>query len=228
MAIEKTVFNYSTQGANADTVYAFLHDEAIDYFDSVTQDSSTKTISCTVDGVNVLSLGFNGTVKSVTVTASNGTYTQSTDSNRIWEYACKTSKGIMLLSNRMTYTGLAYVTSVFITKDDSGNTAIAAIFCTDTNDVTSRSLVTTTTKTQANRFTMFTNAKWLSYRYAQTDPWYWATAVTAMVPLPLTNTTTDYAPDLFFPVFSQFPYTPAVLTIGSTKYVSDGRLLLRE
>lgn len=227
MAIEKTVFNYSSQGANADTVFAFLHDEASDYFGSVTQDSN-KTIFCTIDEVNVLVLGFNGTAKSVTVTAPNGTYTSDYTSNRIWDYAYKTSKGIMLFSNRINGSGTPYVTSVFITKDDSGNTAIAAIFSTDTNDITTRSLVTTTAKTQANRFTMIVNAKWLSYRYAQTDPWYWATAVTAMVPLPLTNTTTDYAPDLFFPVFSQYPYTPAVLTIGSTKYVSDGRLLLRE
>lgn len=228
MAIEKTVFNYSTQGANADTVFAFLHDEAIDYFDSVTQDSSTKTILCTVDGVNVLTLGFNGTAKSVTVTAPNGTYTQSADSNRIWEYAYKTSKGIMLLSNRMTNTGNAYVTSVFITKDNNNNTAIAAIIATNITYSQYRSLTTATMGSQANRFTMFVDAAWLSSRDSQTMPWYWATAITAMVPLPLTNTTADYAPDLFFPVFSQFPYTPAVLTIGSTKYVSDGRLLLRE
>lgn len=227
MAIEKTVFNYSTQGANADTVYAFLHDEASEYFDSVTQDSN-KTIFCTVDEVNVLVLGFNGSVKSVTVTAPNGTSTPSSDSNRIWEYAYKTSKGIMLFSNRMTNSGNAYVTSVFITKDDSGNTAIAAIISTNSVNLTTRSLVTVATKTQANRFTMFYDTTWLSSRDSQTMPWYWATSVTAMVPLPLTNTTADYAPDLFFPVFSQFPYTPAVLTIGSTKYVSDGRLLLRE
>lgn len=226
MAIEKTVFNYLTQGANADTVFAFLHDEASDYFDSVTQDSN-KTIFCTIDEVNVLVLGFNGSVKSVTVTALNGSYTQSNDSNRIWEYACKTSKGIMLLSNRITNSGTAYVTSVFITKDDSGNTAIAAIINTNSNNYSDRSLIVTT-KTQANRFTMITNAKWLSYRDAEQQLWYWSTAITAIVPLPLTNTTADYAPDLFFPVFSQFPYTPAVLTIGSTKYVSDGRLLLRE
>jgi hypothetical protein len=227
MAIEKTVFNYSTQGANADTVFAFLHDEASEYFDSVTQDSN-KTIFCTIDEVNVLVLGFNGSVKSVTVTAPNGTSTYSNDTNRIWEYAYKTSKGIMLFSNRMNGSGNPYVTSVFITKDDSGNTAIAAIINTDTNDFSTRSLVTATTKTQANRITVFANVKWLSYRNAQTDLWYWATSVTAMVPLPLTGTTADYAPDLFFPVFSQFPYTPAVLTIGNTKYVSDGRLLLRE
>ena len=227
MAIEKTVFNYSSQQANADTVFAFLSENAGEYFDSVTQDNN-KTILCTADEAEVLTLGFNGNVKSVKVAAPNGTYTSDYTSNRIWDYAYKTSKGIMLFSNRINGSGNPYVTSVFITKDDSGNTAIAAIFSTDTNDITTRSLITVATGSQANRFTMFTNAKWLSYRYAQTDPWYWATAVTAMVPLPLTNTTTDYAPDLFFPVFSQYPYTPAVLTIGSTKYVSDGRLLLRE
>lgn len=227
MAIEKTVFNYSTQGANADTVYAFLHDEAIDYFDSVTQDSN-KTIFCTIDEVNVLVLGFNGNVKSVTVTAPNGTSTPSGDNNRIWEYAYKTSKGIMLLSNRMTNCGDPYVTSVFITKDNNNNTAIAAIIATNSVYANYRSLITVATGSQANRFTMFYDTTWLSSRDSQTAPWYWATAITAMVPLPLTNTTADYAPDLFFPVFSQFPYTPAVLTIGNTKYVSDGRLLLRE
>ncbi len=52
--------------------------------------------------------------------------------------------------------------------------------------------------------------------------------VTTLTPIVLTESGTSYTPDLFFTLFTQYPFTPSILTVGTTQYAYDGRIALRE
>lgn len=224
MAITKTVFTATTQAANAAEVYAFLNANKSGYFDSVTQDESGN-ITCTVGDVDCLELSFSfdGSTKSIKISAANGTSSQGSFANIKWEYAYATSKGLWLYSYAIFGGNASYPISIFITNTDSGDTAIVAI-CDGSNtaemafitaDVLNGSVV--------RRY----NGSGL-YPTGSGSKIIFQSGVTTLTQIPLTTGGTSYTPDLFFTQFSQYPFTPSILTVGTTQYAYDGRIALRE
>lgn len=221
MAITKTVFTATTQAGNAAEVYAFLNANKAGYFDSVTQDESGN-ITCTVGGVDCLKLGFDGNAKSVRITAANGTVSQNNWGVRRWEYAYATSKGLWLYSNILVGYVSPNPVSVFITKTDTDDTAIVAVYDADssqnesfvTADVLNNSVVV-----------RYTGAGIYSSNAAKI---IFTSGVTTLTQIPLTTGGVSYTPYLYFTQFSQYPFIPSILTVGTTQYVYDGRIALRE
>lgn len=222
MAIAKTVFTSTTQAGNGTEVYAFLNANKSGYFDSVTQDESGN-ITCTVGGVACLKLGFDGSTKSVRITAANGTYSQNNWGVRKWEYAYVTSKGLWLYSNIL----IGYVSpnpiSVFITKTNADDTAIVAIY--DADSSSSEAFVTADVLNSGVAVRYIGNGIFASNSNAKA---VYPSGVTTLTQIPLTAAGMSYAPYLYFTQFSQYPFTPSELTVGTTQYVYDGRIALRE
>ena len=127
MAITKTVFDVSSQALNAADVFAFLNANKSGWFDSVTQDASGN-ITCTADEVDCLKLGFDGSMRNITITAANNTTGTDNNTTYRWEYGYVTSKGIMLYSKRQAANVVNRDISLFITKNDSGDIAIVSIW----------------------------------------------------------------------------------------------------
>ena len=219
MAITKTVFTATTQAANAAEVYAFLNANKSGWFDSVTQDESGNII-CTVGGVDCLKLGFDGSTKNVKITAANGTYKQDYYANIKWQYAYVTSKGLWLYSNAV-FSGTAWQVSVFITNTDSGDTAIVAIITTGSS---SMGLVTADVLNDSVNM-IYNSSGIYSTGIAKI---IFTSGVTTLTQIPLTTGGTSYTPYLYFTQFSQYPFTPSVLTVGTTQYAYDGRIALKE
>lgn len=96
MAIVKTTFTGTTLADNAPEVLSYLQTNATDYFDSITADEGGN-VSCIIDGVTVLYLGFDGTAVT-SISLANGTSVSATDSGTTYyTKAYKTSNGIMLV-----------------------------------------------------------------------------------------------------------------------------------
>ena len=220
MAIVKTVFDVSSQALNAADVFAFLNANKSGWFDSVTQDTSGN-ITCTVDGVDCLKLGFDGSKRNITITTANNTTGTDNNTNYRWEYGYVTSKGIMLYSKRQAANVVNRDISLFITKNDSGDIAIVSIW----DGYNSNQAVFVVADIFNGDVTQIYNGTVLTAN----DPFPISpSGVTTFTPIALTNNNISYTPDLFFTLFSQYCYIPSVLTIGGTQYVYDGRIALRE
>lgn len=222
MAITKTVFTATTQAANAAEVYAFLNANKSGCFDSVTQDESGN-ITCTVGDVDCLKLGFDGTTKSVKISAANGTSRQGYFANIKWEYAYATSKGLWLYSYALFSATAQYPISIFITNTDSGDTAIVAI-C-DGSSTAEMAFITTDVLNGGVVRRYYGGG---TYSSGSGSKIIYPSGVTTLTPIVLTESGTSYTPDLFFTLFTQYRFTPSVLLIGGTRYVYDGRIALRE
>ena len=207
--------------ANAADVYDFLHSEAGDYFTSVTADAAGN-VSCMVGETAALKLNFDNSAKSVIFTLANTAAAVSNATWLMWSFAYKTSKGIYLY----TYGGTnANSDSLFITKNDAGNTVIAGIFSETANDE-ARSLCIADIIGGTTIYKPF--AAGSLQPSAAAGPIANTSGGTVLVPLPTTNNSARYTPDLFILVFSQYPFTPSVLMIGGKQYVYNGILALKE
>lgn len=222
MAITKTVFTATTRAANAAEVYAFLNANKSGWFDSVTQDESGN-ITCTVGGVDCLKLGFDGTTKSVKISAANGTSRQGYFANIKWGYAYATSKGLWLYSYALFSGTASYPISIFITNTDSGDTAIVAI-C-DGSSTTEMAFITTDVLNDGVVRRYYGGG---TYPNGSGSKIIFQSGVTTLTQIPLTTGGTSYTPYLYFTQFSQYPFTPSILTVGTTQYAYDGRIALRE
>lgn len=224
MAITKTVFTATTQAGNAAEVYAFLNANKSGYFDSVTQDESGNII-CTVGGVDCLKLSFDGSTKSIKISAANGTSRQGYFANIKWEYAYATSKGLWLYSYALFSANAkaSYPISIFITNTDSGDTAIVAI-CDGSNTA---EMAFITADVLNGSVVRRHNGSGL-YPTGSGSKIIYPSGVTTLTPIVLTESGTSYTPDLFFTLFTQYPFTPSILTVGTTQYAYDGRIALRE
>lgn len=221
MAITKTVFDVSSQALNAANVFAFLNANKSGWFDSVTQDASGN-ITCTADGVDCLNFGFDNAKSNIIITAANNTTAHDDAANYRWEYGYITSKGIMLYSKRQGTTVAAKDISVFITKNDSGDIAIVSIW--DGYNSSQMDFVVADIFNGSVTYLYDGSSVLTAVNPAPIMP----SGVTTLTPIALTNNNISYTPDLFFTLFSQYRYTPSVLTIGGTQYVYDGRIALRE
>lgn len=221
MAITKTVFDVSSQALNAADVFAFLNANKSGWFDSVTQDASGN-ITCTVDGVDCLELGFDNAKRNITVTAANNTTASDDATGYRWEYGYVTSKGIMLYSKRQSTSDVNRDISLFITKNDSGDIAIVSIW----DGYNSNQMDFVVVDIFNGSVTYLYDAS--SVLTAANPAPIMQSGVTTFTPIALTNDNISYTPDLFFTLFSQYCYIPSVLTIGGTQYVYDGRIALRE
>lgn len=221
MAITKTVFDVSSQALNAADVFAFLNANKSGWFDSVTQDASGN-ITCTADGVDCLNFGFDNAKSNIIITAANNTTVHDTETNYRWEYGYITSKGIMLYSKRQVTNVVARDISVFITKNDSGDIVIVSVY--DAYSSSQMDFVVADVL-NSNVIIIYEGAGLHSGGSASI---IMPSGVTTLTPIALTNNNISYTPDLFFTLFSQYRFTPSVLTIGGTQYVYDGRIALRE
>lgn len=220
MAIAKTIFTGTTLAEQAAEVYAFLNANKSGYFDSVTQDESGN-ISCMVGETVALKLGFDGTTKNIIITLANGETVSTYNATTAWGYAYKTDRGLYLHD---VHNENQYPFSVYIAKTDTDSTAIVAYMS-----------INSSTNQRALYCADITGGNAIYVPYSINVLYqsiYSAIAATAgsttLTPLPLTSNTASYAPDLCMMFFSQYPYTPAVITIGTTQYVSNGFLALKE
>ena len=118
MAITK----YAT--ANWTDVYNVLHDNATEYFDTVTINSSYNQIVCTVDDVNALIMSASNPLWSIR-TKSGYSASANTIGN-IPSFVVVTSKGILIHSNP----GISSANNpddIFICKTDAGTLAFVVI-----------------------------------------------------------------------------------------------------
>lgn len=123
MAIEKNIFTTTSQTANAPEVFAWLTANSAEYFDTVTADENGN-ITCTKDGKNVLVLGFDGTVKDMTVYLANGVSRTSYSADGMFSYGIKTSCGLFINAS---------TNKIFITKSNNGGLSFASIIHTGSN-----------------------------------------------------------------------------------------------
>lgn len=217
MAIAKTVFTGATYAANAAEVYAFLNANKSGYFNSVTKDSETNLITCTANGVDCLKLGFDSNTRSIIITAANSTTKSNWINDVRWEYAYATSKGLWLYSRHtVSGTDLGMTYSVFITKTDTDKIALVSIF--GGQYIGNMDFVVADVMTD-NVFTVFSGG---------INVIFFDSGLTTLTQIPLTQNGTSYAPYLYITQFAQYRDVPSVLTVGTSQYVYDGRIALKE
>ncbi len=216
MAIEKTVFTGTTQTANAPEVYAFLNANKSGYFDSVTMDETTGNVICTLNGVNVLTLGFDGSTKSIVVRLLNGTASSAYDTSVIWKYGIKTSNGLCI------YRGSA-LPSVFITKTNEDTLAIVYRAKTATSTVGSDDFLAFDIEHGTSAFEIHNS---ISSTFPTAAAW--STGLTAFVPYPLSESYESYAPNLFITPFTQYKGIVSKLTANGKEYFYNGYIALAD
>lgn len=207
MAIVRTNFSGTSQATNKGEVLTWLQENATEFFDTIEADSGGN-ISCKIGNTTVILFGFSGSTAS-RLTLLNGTSVTHEYTTDRFTYAYKTSKGIYL--NSFDYG------SVFITKSNSGTTAVAWNFKNGSN--------------YGYIFADFTyNTDFYkpvagSWAYSR-ETWTRAAALTSLTPVVLGGTT--FAPDLYILTFSEYYLLKCNFQIGLTQYTSDGVLALVE
>ena len=206
MAIEKTVFTGRTQAANAPEVYAFLNANKEGYFDSVEMDGSTDNITCYVGETPALTLGFDGTSKNIKITLANGVVYSAYPTTNLWQYAIKTSKGLVLVMN---------LSSLFITKSSTDTTSI--LFCGQGSSSTSSlyyecaDIVHSTAMYEfAGSVSSFTRAA----------------GSTTFVPIPLGANIESYTSDVYSTPYTQYFGVVSKLTANGREYFYNGIIAL--
>lgn len=223
MAITKTVFTGATLAANAPEVLAFLLANAAGYFDTVTADANGN-VKCTIDDVDVLILGFDGTQKN-TISLLNGTTVKNYAGASLWNgslpftTAYTTANGIMLVDNA----GGTFI----ITKTNENTTAIIA------------TMRTTNTQSSANKICIgdpATNSTWFDVgsgagsaaaaraKYVINE----SATLTTLTPLPLGDGGT-YCPNCFVTPWTENGgiTSPKKLIYGGDEYIYDGAFALK-
>lgn len=213
MAIEKTVFTGTTSAANAPEVYEFLNANKAGYFDRVEMDETTNDITCYVGETPALKLGFNDSSRLLMVTLDNGTYVgdrRSNDSNYVWAYGIKTSKGLVLYGRATSDKPV-----VFISKTNTDSLAVVFLF------------------QEKNSSTLY----FCAADIVNGDNFFWAfgayenrpaykTGVTSLVNIPLSTNVESYTPDVYLTVFGQYNETAGKLTANGKEYYYTGYIAL--
>ena len=132
MAISKKTFTGTTLEAQSAEMLAWLTENAAEYFDSITADSSGN-ISCKIGGDPALDLGFSGSVPLYTVYLQNGVSISPVtlaSKGGLYSLAVATSCGIYF-RNLYGY--------IFVTRSNTGSIAFVMQFRSG-NDTTSNYL----------------------------------------------------------------------------------------
>lgn len=214
MSITKHVFTGTSLEAQASEMLSWLQANATDFFDSISM--ASNVITCSKDGVNALVLRFNGTDKDITMTLANGVSISPDSIGVLYNYAVKTSTGIMLNSNGTH----DFPTYIFITK--TNNNDLAFVFTAYTDNY--------------GHFYMgdFSNSAEWSDPFGKNDRiyidyaafWGVSSSLTTLTPLCI-NSSATYTPDLNFMRFCEFPQIAGKIFIGGAEYYSNGYLALK-
>lgn len=215
MSITKHVFTGTSLEAQASEMLSWLQANATDFFDSISM--ASNVITCSKDGVNALVLSFNDTEKDITMTLANGVSISPDSIGVLYNYAVKTSTGI-LLNSPGTHD---FPTHLFITKTNNNDLAFAFTAYTD----------------NYGHFFMgdFSKSSHFDDVYGQSDQiysdyvahWGITSSLTTLTPLCIKSSAT-YTPDLNFMRFCEFPQIEGKISIGGVEYYSNGYLALKE
>lgn len=214
MSITKHVFTGTSLEAQASEMLSWLQANATDFFDSISM--ASNVITCSKDGVNALVLSFDGTTKDITMSLANGEVLALDSIGTLYNYAVKTSTGILLNSNGTQ----DFSTYLFITK-------------TNNNDL---AFVVTGYWNNYGHFFVgdFSESSLFDDVYGQNDRlyidyvYYWGitSSLTTLTPLCI-KTPATYTPDLNFMRFCEFPQIAGKISIGGVEYYSNGYLALK-
>lgn len=226
MAITKVAFTNATSRTTMGTeLYNFLNTYAADYFDSITQ--GTSSITCTIDGVNVLTIALTSNTQDVVTLVNGSTFSFPSAASEVGYYVAgyATSKGVALLKNSAYQ---AYNTMLFIFKDADGNTGFSTIYVNHSGTSTSQPVVA--------RHGIFTGSAVLAksvtlspYSVAAycTNKAY-TTGVTSFSPVCCDSVSESIADGFFLVPFSQYAGVPGIITVNGKQYVYDGLHALEE
>lgn len=198
--------------ANQAEVYSFLNTYATDYFDSITNDTTSLKIECKLSGVSVITLNFDGTTKN-TYSFLNGT-TSTEYGVSYFTKAFATSNGVYLVGSQ------AKGSKLMITKNESGDTILrvlrsstAAGAClVEVYDFNNSYASLGLTSSSTSGLTSMSKAA----------------GVTCFAPIPTSLSAAHYCPHLFLTPYTQFLATDGIITVDGTEYVYDGAFALEE
>ena len=214
MAITKYVFTGTSWSAQASEMFSWLQANATDFFDTISKDSNI--ITCSKDGVNALVLRFNGTDKDVTMCLANGEVLTLDSVGTLYNYAVKTSTGILLNNNGK----FSYPTHLFITKTNNNDLAFVVTGFLDSychffvGDFSNSPLWD---DVYGGNNQLYTN--YITY-------WGITSSLTTLTPLCIKSSAT-YTPDLNFMRFCEFPQIAGKISIGGVEFYSNGYLALK-
>lgn len=213
MAISTTYF---TQGVNTQKaeVYAWLQENAADYFDTISEESGAITCSLS----NGASVQFYASNKLLTVTLSNQTSKSSYGSSTgYFKSGIVTSSGIMLIGHStISSSSDIRANSIAITRTNEESVGIS---CHIMNNTSTTELITADLTNDSN-FTFFGGATSTSSTNQASS------GMTSLAPVAFGNDHT-YAPNLFFVPYSQFT-VPCSFELEEVKYAYDGHFALKE
>ena len=224
MAIEKTVFS-ATAGANRlAELRAWLAENATDYFDTVTEISSSS-FYCKKDNKNVLRF-ITGSSQSIYTYLSNGSEKSwRCDSNFNADYAVKTSKGILLHTPSDADT-TSMPNSIYITKTQNDGLAIVVVGTlfdsTDYNEYCSADFEQTPSWAYYVRASK--NADGLAEFKRNMHK---TCEMTVLQPIPCKSSAT-YAVGLYHLFYNQYLNAEGIITANGKNYYSNGYLALEE
>ena len=225
MAITKTTFTAASLSANEPEVLAFLQANATEYFDEITD--ADDVISCSIDGVVVLKLAFDGTTKTAISLLNGASYAAGGQfSGEIFRYGFKTNHGIMLETTSNT--------TYWICKSNNDSTAIIATLATGGSIATKfyifiGDLVNNSAWELNSQYPTATQGSQTGTAARQKYMANSAAALTSLTALPLGNGGT-YAPNLFITCFAENGTITAIkkLVMNGIEYVYDGLFALKE
>ena len=229
MAIVKTMFTGRTLAAQAPELLAYLQANASGFFDEITADSDGN-ITCYVGDTPALIIGMDGTTTR-RVTLKNGNYielTSVTTANNprstLFSYAKRTNSG----GNTATTSGLLLVTApakvstqnvgpttIFITKNDTGDTCIYGYMQTTNSSSSTATYFCADIDNDTTIFTPLTNTT-----YENRAQLSRSAAVTSLTPVIFNGG--HHAPKGYIAIFNQYALTECDLNIGGRSYISDG------
>lgn len=222
MAIERTYLYGSDAAAAAVKLHDYLSANAVpDYFDSVTLDAETSTVTCHVGALEFLKIKHNiynaGAISIQTASGSTlACKASGSDYNPpvAFYYAFKCAGGI----------SFAIVASanvcLTITKDSKGR---PAVICYVTNG-THYELAGPTTSSSYRLYVISPETQELVYKQASVDNS--DAQLTAFCPLPVGDTAA-YTPDAFLMPYTQFT-GHGVIDVDGCKYLSNGLWCVRD
>lgn len=241
MAIEKTYFT----DYDLTPIYTWLSANTAEYFDNVTISEDGKIITCYVGELDAFTITRDttkteqGTLK-FTFKAGNG---YSASATPMGETAgthvyirrlTKTSSGIAIAVGGLVKPSTGYAgtsvnarDSIFVTKDNKGNTA----FVWATRLMTGAKFVPVMNNAHEDLWCINTKSSTADTVSRSTSENYFGTLekdYVQLVPIGLDNQNTCYLPDCCLSCYSNVLGTETQLVQGDTKYVYNGYIALKE
>ena len=206
MAIVKTTITGTSWATQFADVLEWLQTNATDYFDEITGDSSTNTITMTYENASVVIAS-----NSITVTLDNGTSDNKTIRLPITTMY-KTDSGVYIC-NAQTPDSL----QLWITKTNAGNTCVLYFWKSSSS---SQGYQWADLKASAS-LSSFGNSQ-SQVLSSQTH----SASLTALTPFVFTGGV--YSDNLFLQTFNEYYGISGIFSINNTQYVSNGYIALKD